>query len=264
MTALTEEQSRLVEAYLPRVAMLSRILAQGVSHSSADELHSAGCEGLIEAALRYDATSGVPFSAFAHYRVRGAMIDAARRAAPHVRRRSRAMRTLQASQALLEQAQRRQPSGDVSDPRTLRERVAAAADVVAQATAAVVLARLAPVDPESVADPQQTPEDLVEHSEALARLRGLVDASDDEARQMIHALYVDGLSMHEYAAQTGVSVSTISRHHARLLSRLATAMVTPEAMGPAAAPGPARAAAGPTAAPRGGHSPRGPPRRPES
>jgi RNA polymerase sigma factor for flagellar operon FliA len=263
MTALTAEQTRLVEQYLPKVAVLARILATGVSHASADELHSAGCEGLIEAAQRYDPDSGVPFAGFAHYRVRGAMIDAARRAAPQVRRRSRALRALQASQALLEQAQRTQPSPDVSDPRSLRERVAAATDLVAQTTAAVMLARLAPVDPELVADPEDSIEESIGRSQALVRLRRLVEATDAESQAMITALYVDGLSMHEYAAKTGVHVSTISRHHARLLAQLAAAMAKPDAPGTEPRPRPtgSTAVAGgerPTA------SPRGPPGRPES
>lgn len=263
MTALTAEQKRLVEQYLPKVGVLARILASGVSHATADELHSAGCEGLVEAALRYDPESGVPFAGFAHFRVRGAMIDAARRAAPQVRRRSRALRALQASQALLEQAQRAQPSPDVRDPRSLRERVAAATELVAQTTAAVMLARLAPVDPELVADPDESIEDDIARSQALVRLRRLVEAADAESKAMITALYVDGLSMHEYAAKLGVHVSTISRHHARLLSTLAAAMAQPDVpvRAPAAPPG---GAARTTSAERPTASPRGPPGRPNS
>ena len=95
MTALTEEQSRLVEQHLPRVRSLARTLAHTVSHADFDELNSAGAEGLIEAAQRYDPASGTPFVAFAHYRIKGAMIDAARRAAPQLRRRTRAVRALE-------------------------------------------------------------------------------------------------------------------------------------------------------------------------
>lgn len=263
MTALTEEQSRLVEHYLPRVAVLARLISTGVSHANADDLHGAGCEGLIEAAQRYDPGSGVPFAAFAHYRVRGAMIDAARRAAPHVRRRTRALRALQASQALLEQAQRTAPAPDVSDPRSLRERVAAAADLVAQTTAAVMLARLAPVDPETVGHDGDDPEQSVAHAEALARLRRLVAGCDPEAQGLLHALYDEGLSMHELAARTGVSVSTISRQHARLLGKLAAAMQRPDAQPLAPHRGPAPTAT-PSAPERATASPRGPPHRPES
>ena len=56
------------------------MLAARIPHASIDELQSAGYEGLIEAAMRYDPSIGVPFASYAHFRVRGAMIDAARRA----------------------------------------------------------------------------------------------------------------------------------------------------------------------------------------
>jgi RNA polymerase sigma factor for flagellar operon FliA len=224
MSRLSPEQSRLVEQYYPRVAPMARSIAATVSHVNIDDLHSAGHEGLVEAALRFDPDAGVPFAAFAHYRVRGAMIDAARRAAPQVRRRNRAMRALQASQALLEEANRTQPSREVADPRSLQQRVAAAAALVAQTSAAVMLSRLGPVDPESVADAQRDPEEAVALALSLSRLRALVDACDDDAKRLIEALYVEGFSMHEYAAQLGISVSTISRHHARIVGRLASQM----------------------------------------
>lgn len=224
---LTEEQSRLVEQHLPRVRSLARALAHSVSHADVDELQSAGAEGLVEAALRYDPTSGTPFVAFAHYRIKGAMIDAARRAAPQVRRRNRAMRALAATQALLEHAQRGQPSGEITDPRSLRERVEAAAQIVAQTTAAVLLSRLGPADPEQVPTPEASAEEQLAHVQALDRLRVIVDGSDPDARALIAAIYIEGVSMHEYAARMGVSVSTVSRAHARLLGRLATAMQDP-------------------------------------
>jgi RNA polymerase sigma factor (sigma-70 family) len=52
--------------------------AQGVIDS--EELHSIGELALVEASERYDATRGLPFGAFAYIRVRGAMLDAIRKA----------------------------------------------------------------------------------------------------------------------------------------------------------------------------------------
>jgi|LNFM01.2.fsa_nt_gb RNA polymerase sigma factor for flagellar operon FliA len=263
MTALTEEQSRLVEQNLPRVRTLARIVARTVSHADIDELYSAGAEGLVEAALRYDPSSGTAFAAFFHYRVRGAMIDAARRAAPQVRRRSRALRALAATQALLEHAQLGQPSGDTGDPRSLRERVEAAAQIVAQTTAAVLLARLGPADPEAVPTPEASAEDCLAHAQTIEQLRMLVDGSDAQSQAIVAALYVEGISMHEHAARIGVSVSTVSRAHARLLARLATALQDPSPQ-PATRPPPPPTRAAPDDPIRPTASARGPPGRPES
>jgi len=221
MTALDAAQTRLVEACVPKVAALAKQLSPRMPHTTVEELRSAGYEGLVQAALRYDPGCGVPFAAFSHYRVRGAMIDAARRAAPEIRRRSRAMRALQATQALLEHAERHRPSPEIGDPRTLRERVAAAAELVAQTTAAVLLTKLTPQDPETVGDPESDPEELLAQHQVLTQLRDAVERCSPDERVLIEGLYVEGLNMRELAERIGKNVSTVSRHHAKLIARLA-------------------------------------------
>lgn len=215
---LTAEQSARVEQLAPRVASLARSIARQASHASADELQSAGYEGLVEAALRYEPGSGVPFSAFAHYRIRGAMIDAARRAVPELRRQQRAMRALEASQRLLEQAERDHAAA--GDRRSLRERVTAAAELVRSTTTAVLLARAQPPDPDSLVDAAEDAERMVERSELHRALAAVLDACTDQERAMIDALYHRGVTMHEHAREVGKSPSTVSRQHARLIARL--------------------------------------------
>ena len=220
---LTAEQRRRVEAAAPRVSRLARAIAPTMPQVGVDDLISAGNEGLVRAALRYDPGSGVPFIGFAHYRIRGAMIDCARRATPAVRRRTRAMRAMETTQSLLEQAQREQVALDAKTARSLQERVQAAADIVAQTTAAILFTKLAKVEPDRVAakgapDAEQT----LLGSELRALLHEAVDTCTDSDRALIDALYFDGESMRAYAQRTGKSVSTVSRRHTRLLRRLSS------------------------------------------
>ncbi len=219
---LNAQQRKWVESAMHEVAPIARRLSHSTSHASADELQSAGYEGLVQAALRYDPNSGVPFPAYAHYRVRGAMIDAARRASPAIRRRSRALRALQATQSLLEQAERGEVDPQTADPRTLQERVDAAAQLVAQTTLAVTLARLAPKDPEAVSGHDHHD---IEETVASKQLQDLfatrLNALPPADLALIQALYYEGLSMHEYAAKVSKAVSTISRNHARILKQMA-------------------------------------------
>ncbi len=221
---LTEAQQRRAAALVPRVEGLARVLARQVSSVSVDELRSAGHEGLVQAALRYDPDSGVPFGAFAHYRIRGAMVDLVRRVTPSIRRRNRAVRTLEATQALLEQAQKGLPTQGGLDPRTLRERVEAAADIVAQTTAAVTLAKAAPSDPDEVIAEGESAEDVAMQTQRTDALRAAMHDFNREDHALLDALYVRGLSMGEYAAELQRHKSTISRHHARLLSLLGRRM----------------------------------------
>jgi RNA polymerase sigma factor for flagellar operon FliA len=221
---LTAEQQRWVERAAPRVKALARALAPSTPHASVDELESAGLEGLVQAALRYDPTSGVPFRLFAHYRVRGAMIDAARDAAPAIRRRSRAMRILQTSQALLEQAQKRQPRPEDGDPRSLVQKVQAAADLVAQATAAVLMTKLPPRSPEMLPSPRDDAETVLIAAEERNLLDTVLHDCDEHERALIDALYFRGVTMADYAAKLQLHKSTVSRQHARLMARLARRM----------------------------------------
>lgn len=190
-----------------------------------EDLRSTGYEALVRCGQRYDPESGASFRTFAYHRVRGAMIDAARRAVPGLRRRSRALRSLQANQALLEQAQQNQ-GGDGPDPRRLKQRVAAVAELVAQATAAVMLSRAGPKDPERLVDEgTDDPDEAIDDARLRDRVRHAVaQCCSEEERSMLQALYDEGLSMSELGERIGRDKSTVSRRHAAMLKRLSAAL----------------------------------------
>jgi RNA polymerase sigma factor (sigma-70 family) len=134
------------------------------------------------------------------------------------------MRALQVSQALLEQAQKRQPRAEDGDPRTLVEKVRAAADLVAQTTAAVLMTKLPPRSPDSVAAPGEDAEAALMAAEERKLLETVLEDCDAEDRALIDALYFRGVTMVDYAKQVERHKSTVSRHHARLMARLAKRM----------------------------------------
>lgn len=218
---LDERQRRLVEQAIPRVESLARRLVMRIPHLSLDDLVSAGYEGLVQAAQRYDPQGGTPFVAFAHYRARGAMLDAARKHQPALRRRRSALRAFEATQTLLEREQAGLPRPDQGDPRTLRERVEAAADLVQQATAAVLLSRAAPEDPDTVENGESDAETQLLDEEQQGVLREELAACSDEQRALLEALYWRGVTMAEYARQVGKNRSTVFRMHQRTLRDLA-------------------------------------------
>jgi len=229
---LSPEQRLRVERSKPLVDRLARMLARRMARITEDELRSAGYEALVKCGLRYDPTQAASFRTYSFHRVRGAMLDAARRAVPGLRRRGRALRAMQASQALLERAQERELPGG-PDPRTLAERVAAAADLVAQATAAVVLSRLGDTDPEEVEDVAAgAPEEVLHDIRLREHLRRTLErCCDDDDRSLIAAIYEEGLSMTELGERLGRNKSTISRRHAALLRRIALELRIDEAPG---------------------------------
>ncbi|MEZ4452361.1 MAG: sigma-70 family RNA polymerase sigma factor [Nannocystaceae bacterium] len=222
---LSPEQQQWVERVAPRVVEIARSVRAHVGTLSVEDFESAGYEALVKAALRYDPETGVPFQAFAYLRIRGAMIDAVRSANPAVRRYKRAVRAMAATQALYEEHAKSAAPGN--EPRTLKERVDAAAELIRQTTSAVLLSKLAPADPEVVRDADTTAADeVVIQSELRDHLARAMTACDADESALIDALYYRDINMHAYAAELGVAVSTVSRRHARLLRKLGERMST--------------------------------------
>jgi RNA polymerase sigma factor FliA len=72
-----------LEDQMPWVRAAARRVARRAGPAvDVDELVGLGSEGLVQAARSYDPGRGVPFAAWARLRVRGAMLDGLRAAAP--------------------------------------------------------------------------------------------------------------------------------------------------------------------------------------
>lgn len=84
----------LVHEHLPLVRGIARkIHAQLGGRMPLDELVSLGSEGLVEAAYRFDPSTGARFKTYAFYRIRGAMLDGVGTLAPLTRSAYRRLRT---------------------------------------------------------------------------------------------------------------------------------------------------------------------------
>ncbi len=224
---LSREQQQLVLRVAPRVTQLARAMRSQVGILPLEEYESAGNEALVKAALRYDPTTGVPFQGYAYLRIRGAMIDAVRAENPTIRRQRRALRAMAATQSLYEEETRKAAIGAPSDPRSLKERVEAAAELIRKTTTAVQLSKLTPADPETTGDfNSEAADEKLIAVETKKHLLGAVSRCDADEQALIDALYHRDLNMHMYAAEVGVAVSTISRRHARLLRKLGGLMRT--------------------------------------
>lgn len=69
-------KDELVEAYAPLVHVIAKQVEGGLpKHIEHDDLFMSGIFGLNEAIERFDPDKGVKFQNFAHFRIRGAMVD---------------------------------------------------------------------------------------------------------------------------------------------------------------------------------------------
>jgi DNA-directed RNA polymerase specialized sigma subunit len=74
---LTAEQQDLAATYMPMARALARPLKEAYP-ALRDELESAACLALVEAAESYDPARNVRFSTFARHRIWGALRDVQR------------------------------------------------------------------------------------------------------------------------------------------------------------------------------------------
>lgn len=227
---LTPQQSARVEAHAALVHRLARQVYRSVKTLTVEELESAGNEALVEAVLRYDPDGAASFATFAHYRVRGAMIDALRRRTPGLRANQRALVRLQAAQAVLRQAAEDNDAQlrFASDRRTLEARVATARGLVRRTAMVMRMAQPDNAKLDRVADDRTDPELKAVRADRRTKLWAWIHELPPDDRQLIEAVYVHGRTMKEVAHELGTSNATISRRHARILDRLAERARTEE------------------------------------
>lgn len=99
--ARTPSLDELIEAHLSLVhTVVLQVSAPFPRHVDREELARAGVLGLVEAAHRFDPERGIPFDKFAASRIRGAILDSARKA-------DWAPRSLRASARAVEEVRQR-------------------------------------------------------------------------------------------------------------------------------------------------------------
>ena len=170
-----------------------------------ENLESAGLLGLVEAAQRFDPTRGVDFKAFAALRIRGAIIDEARRNSPlpqellqHVKLVSKAQEQL-APPITIE---------------ALSSLTGLTADQVLDALTAIPLTQVKSLDPTAEELSRVTSDASASEMERDDERRLLADAitSLPERERLIVTLYYkEDLRLKEIGEMLGLSESRVSR-----------------------------------------------------
>ena len=225
---LTSDPNQLAQDHIPIVAHLVREVAARIPLSvDRDDLRSAGLVALVTAAHAFDASRGVPFSAYAATRVRGALLDELRAtdwATRSVRRRSR---EIEATRQRLATAVGAFPDDTaVADALGLTPAEIARTD--ADVSRATVLSLHGPDD--AIADLVSTdspgPADLVERAERLEYLADAIAELPERLQVVVRGYFLEERPMAEIAAELGVTESRISQLRAKALVMLRGALVT--------------------------------------
>lgn len=219
------EELRRFEAELDLVDILARQILRAVGGSvDIEELRSYGREGLLDATRRYDPSRGVPFRAYANYRVRGAIFDGLRQLARLPRRVHERLRGLSAgarvSEGALEDLGAPLPPGAGS-----AEADAALADHLGAMAAAIAVGLVSQVAHDEEGEvipvaPDEDPEAAYARSEMLLVVsRAIADLPKEEA-ELVRRHYLEGERFDHVAADLGLSKSWASRLHTRAMGKL--------------------------------------------
>lgn len=216
------EVDRLVEQHLELVQyIVNQLASRYPRHVDRSELWSAGAAGLVDAAQRYDADTGVPFQRYASIRIRGAIIDSTRSrdwATRSLRRRSRELQTIERE---LEQTLGRTPNdAEVAEASHLtveeieRCRRGVERSTLLQLDQPIGDANGTTETLQSLLTEEDTeclPQDATEHRELLGTLRVAVQHLDDTHREVIVRHFFGDDLLQDIAADLGVTEARVSQ-----------------------------------------------------
>lgn len=186
------------------------------------ELESWAREGLMEASRRYDPDRGVPFHGFAHYRIRGAIIDGVRRNGAVPRRTYQRLKALAAthsySTGLLADVFVSLPADTsaAEHERRLQERLADMATSMALSMAAPLLG--------TAATPVPPPDEVVGQAQLLEMVERELDTLTDVEATLLRRHYLAEEGLETIAVDLGLSKSWASRVLARAVGKLTKRM----------------------------------------
>ena len=222
-------EEELVHRYAPLVKRIAyHLLARLSGLAQVEDLIQVGMIGLLDAVRNYDPAQGASFETYATIRIRGAMLDEARRGdwAPRsVHRRAR-----QAAEAIraIESATGREARD---------HEVAEALDLTLTEYQQLLQdskgARLLSLDEMSATDetfadrlssPQPDPSEILQAQQLTDRVAQMIGNLPERERLVLSLYYDEELNLREIGAVMGVSESRISQIHTQALLRLQARM----------------------------------------
>jgi RNA polymerase sigma factor for flagellar operon FliA len=224
-------RDRLIEQHLSVVKYVTaRVAGRLPSHLQLDDLYSAGLFGFLAAIDDYDPDLGVPFSAYATPRIRGAIFDELRRldwVPRSVRRKTRDAE--RAIDALFRRLHREPTEEEVA--QELQISLEAYRQLLNDGV--TVMSLDAPGEShrpgttlmDTLAD-AASPNPLLALAEKQRRmiLGQLIESLPERERQVLALYYYEELTMREAGEALGVTESRVSQLHSSAILRLRAAL----------------------------------------
>lgn len=205
-TAEQTARDELVVSHLWLVRhLIGKVAARLPSGVDVDNLESAGVLGLVESAQRFDASRGVDFKSFAALRIRGAIIDEARRNCPLPQEVMRRV-------SLVTKARERLPAPATTEQ--IAHESGLTNDEVLDALIAMPFVHVHSLE-QLETDPEHrsgnTSDTAMEHEEQKQLLADAIAALPERERLVVTLYYTEDLRLKEIGAVLNLSESRVSR-----------------------------------------------------
>lgn len=178
-----------------------------------DDLVSYGMSGLVEARRRFDPSRGVRFTTYAHYRIRGAILDGVRQMARLPRRAHELRKAAEALDAAAERAAAERAARTAKPD--IGATLASIDDILGQYSASYVISALGQAQRAPV-----SPDRATHLSEQRDRVNEALEHLPERERLVIVGFYFQERSLDELGSALGISKSWCSRLHTRGLRML--------------------------------------------
>lgn len=224
-TRSTAARNRLVEEYLPLVHKLAEIMARRLwPRVSADELASAGYDGLIAAVSSFDPGRGVKFETYCRQRIVGAIRDWQREIDPLGRSGRNFERSMNAAEDRFQAESGRPPTA-----AELARRLSMSVAKFTKMKTAVAASHCVSLEPHGdrgddsrngalmPVDPRPGP---AHHTERELIREYLTRGLKEQDRLILTLYYYERLTMAAIGAVLGVSESRVCQRHAEIVDQL--------------------------------------------
>ncbi len=231
--APVDSREQLIKSHLPLVRFLvNRMVTQVPAYLTRDDITSSAMFGLVDAANRFDAGRGVLFKTFAEQRIRGAILDEARRL-------DWASRTLREKQSRLAEAvegleQRLgRPPEEEEIARTMGLSLENYRQMLGEIGHLGCISLQESLDGtedgrtlmDSLADPDSlNPLEAIERSELTRELAERLEKLSEKERQVIALYYYEELNQKEIAEVMELTEGRVSQLHSQALLKLKTSL----------------------------------------
>ncbi|MGD8450415.1 MAG: sigma-70 family RNA polymerase sigma factor [Phycisphaerae bacterium] len=224
-THAVEARNELVEHYMPLVNKLAEIIARRLwPRVTADELASAGYDGLIAAVTSFDPARGVKFETFCRQRILGAIRDWQREIDPLGRSGRNFERALNGAEERFQAERGRAPTSS-----ELARKMGLSLGKFIKMKRTVLASHCVPLESTSdrsddprigslvPADPAPGP---MHHTERELIREYLTRGLKEQDRLILTLYYYEKLTMAAIGAVLGVSESRVCQRHAEIMDQL--------------------------------------------